>query len=519
MINTEIKLDMHIIIDELLIYNPVARVESITERCLTQVRLLYDDSSELSEEILYITEISNIKNISKTSTKRLFFICLHAGDNINDYVFSDNLNIIYIDRSSSLLDLYEILQDVFEKYRQWNQRMLNIILNNKSKQDLLDIGAEMLLNPIALFDTSLKLMAYTGQLPESYEDTIWEKVVLSGYVPIENYTELKKKELFNNYGNGKTPFLYKFSEPHKYSNLIAILYFQNLKIGYLALTDINHPFSSGQQSIVGHLTKIVEAAFCIQMEEEFYIPDSNPIIERKLKGYYVEERVIEAFLAEQNWNNINSYYLLVFDCFIADFTEESIAKVYRSRIKRVLPKAIIVLYKSRLVAVQPDDSEFYSLKDFKNFLTESGLKCGISLKFTDFIELKYNYKQALSALREGLNKPDSSTQHPNCFLYQDYFTEDLIHSLEKESGLRHLCHPEILILKEHDAHAGSEYIKTLYQYLLCGRNISATSEALFIHRNTLLYRIERIKEIIDVDFDDHSLLFHILFSCILAGFL
>ena len=518
MVNTEIKLNMHIFIDELSTYNPVASIDNSTELCLTQVRFLPTNSSELSDDILYISDSSNLKSINE-SEKKLNFICHNKDENAAQQTINTNLNIVFLDGSLSAQTLFNILLDIFEKYRRWNQRMLDCILNLGAMQELMDIGVEMLRNPIALFNNSLELIIYSGKLPEHYEGTIWEKVILTGYTPLEDYTDSQKKELFMELGDQREPFLYKSSESDKYTNLIANLYKNDLKIGSFGSTDINQPYSLGQQSLVGHLKKIVEAAFCIQMEEEFYVPDSNSIIERKLKGYYVEERVIEAFLSEQNWNNINSYYLIVFDCFIADFTEESMVKLYRSRIKRFLPKALIVLYKNQLVAVQPGDSEFYSIKDFKKFLSESGLKCGISLKFQEFIELKYNYKQALSALREGLNKPDSSTQHPNCFLYQDYFTEDLIHSLEKESGLRHLCRPEILILKEHDDHAGSEYIKTLYQYLLCGRNISATSEALFIHRNTLIYRIERIKEIIDVDLDESRYLFHTLFSCILAGFL
>ena len=346
-----------------------------------------------------------------------------------------------------------------------------------------------------------------------------EKVILTGYTPLEYYTDAQKKELFMKLGDQKGPFLYKSSESDKYTNLIANLYKNDMKIGSFGSTDINQPYSMGQQSLVGHLKKVVEAAFCVQTEEDFYISNSTSIIERMLKGFFVEEKAIKAIISELNWNNFNSYYLVVFDCFIADFAEESMVKVYRSHIKRFLPKALIVLYKSQLVAVQPSDIEFYSLKDFKKKLSESGLKCGISFKFSDFIDLKYYYKQAVSALREGMGKLDSLSKHTNCFLYQDYFTEDLIHSLEKESGLRHLCRPEIFILKEHDDNAGSEYIKTLYQYLLCGENISATSEALFIHRNTLLYRIERIKEMINTDLDDNSHLFHLLFSCILAGFL
>ncbi|MEM7339469.1 MAG: helix-turn-helix domain-containing protein [Actinomycetota bacterium] len=49
---------------------------------------------------------------------------------------------------------------------------------------------------------------------------------------------------------------------------------------------------------------------------------------------------------------------------------------------------------------------------------------------------------------------------------------------------------------------GREALHTLYAYLQAGQNVSATADALHLHRNTVRYRIERIKEMLSVDLDD-----------------
>jgi len=57
-------------------------------------------------------------------------------------------------------------------------------------------------------------------------------------------------------------------------------------------------------------------------------------------------------------------------------------------------------------------------------------------------------------------------------------------------------------LVAYDQKQGGELLKTLEAYFNHLANLRATSEALHIHRNTLLYRLERIKEISGMDLNN-----------------
>lgn len=57
-------------------------------------------------------------------------------------------------------------------------------------------------------------------------------------------------------------------------------------------------------------------------------------------------------------------------------------------------------------------------------------------------------------------------------------------------------------LADYDHRQGAELLKTLEAYFNHLGNLRATSEALHVHRNTLLYRLERIKEISGMDLDN-----------------
>ena len=45
----------------------------------------------------------------------------------------------------------------------------------------------------------------------------------------------------------------------------------------------------------------------------------------------------------------------------------------------------------------------------------------------------------------------------------------------------------------------ADLIKTLEAYFNCHGNLSQTAESLIVHRNTLLYRMNRINEIAGID--------------------
>ena len=72
-----------------------------------------------------------------------------------------------------------------------------------------------------------------------------------------------------------------------------------------------------------------------------------------------------------------------------------------------------------------------------------------------------------------------------------------------------LCHEGVLKLKALDEQNGSDYIKTLKTFLDNHQNVVHTANTLYIHRSTLLYRLEKIKEAIGSELSDPEELLYI----------
>ena len=87
-----------------------------------------------------------------------------------------------------------------------------------------------------------------------------------------------------------------------------------------------------------------------------------------------------------------------------------------------------------------------------------------------------------------------------CRRYQNLSVYRLLLQLE--------YHPELQTFKQEilgpllDYEGGGELLRTLEAYFDNNGNLSQAAESLYIHRNTLIYRMERIAEISGLDLDN-----------------
>ena len=77
----------------------------------------------------------------------------------------------------------------------------------------------------------------------------------------------------------------------------------------------------------------------------------------------------------------------------------------------------------------------------------------------------------------------------------------LILNLSDTEMLKDFCQQTLGSLLEYDQRQSADLIKTLEAFFNCHGNLSQTAEQLIVHRNTLLYRMNRINEIAGIDLD------------------
>lgn len=83
--------------------------------------------------------------------------------------------------------------------------------------------------------------------------------------------------------------------------------------------------------------------------------------------------------------------------------------------------------------------------------------------------------------------------------FEDHTVYHFLDSNIKDMELEEFFMKHLGKIYEHDKVHGTSYIFTLENYFMYNLNISETAKAMFLHRNTLIYRIEKIKEILNTD--------------------
>src|SRR5699024_10327861 len=127
---------------------------------------------------------------------------------------------------------------------------------------------------------------------------------------------------------------------------------------------------------------------------------------------------------------------------------------------------------------------------------------GISNEFSSIEECSVYYKQAVMSLEIGkvIEPKDCIYKYADAQPY--IFVYMVKDQISKESFLNNSLH----MLKEYDNENDSNLYETLYIYLKNNLNMTKTSDEMFIHRNTLRYRLKKIHDIIGIDLeeDDNS---------------
>ncbi len=140
-----------------------------------------------------------------------------------------------------------------------------------------------------------------------------------------------------------------------------------------------------------------------------------------------------------------------------------------------------------------------------HFVVTHRLRCGASNPFHRLSTLQGYFRQGLAALdmgdKEGMR------------FYRDIMLEHMLSYIPREQA-PFLISPDIARLQAAQADFSFSLLETLRVYLACNCNLNRAAECLFLHKNTLLYRMNHIRSIVRCDWNgpDQRLLLMLSFK-------
>lgn len=188
----------------------------------------------------------------------------------------------------------------------------------------------------------------------------------------------------------------------------------------------------------------------------------------------------------------------------------------RMRAHCPIPNYGVFLYGSAVVILFKDwNSGDVKLKatfreDWKALMTtlqQCASHMGVSLVFSDASKLSVAYRQAEAAVKLGIKRAAPG----EAFFYSKYYLEDILRHYTDVMPLEDTYTHYIDRLID-DNNGACSNVKLLYYYLCSERNISLTAKHMHMHRNSVIYRLQKIEGALSLDMDDPDVRLRLLIS-------
>lgn len=142
------------------------------------------------------------------------------------------------------------------------------------------------------------------------------------------------------------------------------------------------------------------------------------------------------------------------------------------------------------------ENSLYKL--LEDLIDRMGYQCGISNDFSDITNMSPYMEQVKYLTAQCITERTSSV----LFFFQDYVLDFVLFHSSQHIAPETLYSNGIQSLFRYDKERNKEYAYTLRTLLDNEMNISKTAELLFIHRTSLIKRIDKIERVLDLDLND-----------------
>ena len=129
-----------------------------------------------------------------------------------------------------------------------------------------------------------------------------------------------------------------------------------------------------------------------------------------------------------------------------------------------------------------------------------------------FLDTPRAYRQACEAVRisEAMGLEEEVVCYGDVAAYQPYL------NFSSADELDAFCHPAVVTLRVYDRAHAVQLLPTLSAFLKNDRDVQIAAAKLFIHRNTLSYRLKKILEMCPLDLDDFNTRHRLLESILIV---
>lgn len=400
----------------------------------------------------------------------------------------DGDDVILMQKNNSIVIPGQTVEDVlnatlavFDYYNEWEAELLRAANQNNAVQHIVDIASRALHGPLCVAAADGSAIACTSSPGPQWDDPGWQYFRDMGMVP-PYYTSGAVQDLEGTYYQSMSlrPQLYRIDEricicAHVLSGgeTVGSIYVQEFD---KKLDEADVQLSEVLLEVLGSLNYENTQAAALQscsdaLRAMVFGAPSDSYSRARLDAQLQKAAPYRLLLLRSNTDNRDP----VHECSVL------------ASLRKLLPRSVSFAQDHEIICVLPAAEH---TKRLGTVLELRHYQLGISLSFEDWSVLPSRYRQAAYAADKGI------------LHFQEAAFHCMTETLTKLNGEMDLLHPALAILRETDRRDGSAYYETLKTYLRLQCNMSAAAEKLNLHRNSMKYRMQRIREMCGMDLDN-----------------
>jgi PucR family transcriptional regulator, proline-responsive transcriptional activator len=365
-------------------------------------------------------------------------------------------------------------------------------------------------NPMIITDESYKMMTYSKS--NNVDDFIWSTIVNNTYCPSQIVKMTDHNHFWERLKKNRHPLFVDSDDFSPFTRRAVAVIKAGMKIkGYIALVEVNKKISARDLDVLQMVAEIIGMKFKEQdaVLKAIGLMESE-LISDLLDGKMNNERMARNRVRSVGWKIEQTYFVLCVQSKQKMRMLGSIVTKLRDRLLAHYPFCVDILqgeFAFFIIGFEvTDEAPFHHMKSIEKIMVENKTIGYVGMAFHTLTEVSKSYSQAKSTvqttqlLSESLNKP--------LYLYSEMVVYDLLVKTNQLRGYDTFTCPSLATLVKIDQEDGTEYIQTLRYFFKNNQNSADTAKAMFLHRNTINYRLNKIRYVIEDDFDNPAVRLH-----------
>ncbi len=422
---------------------------------------------------------------------------------------SEPFNIIYTDEYIPILTLFEMVIDIFNRYIQWQHSMQEVIDAHRSIKELGLISLTYTTNPIYLQGSGFKCLFSVFSHPSQYSSELYryycQKYDLrdNSSLSLERISSQLSSKNYIDTMNIEAPFIYNNTDSDiKYRTMTYNLRMEGSCIARLSISEVLKEFTDKDYAIIQIIGSYILKGINEKNIKQINRPqDLDFVMENLLRHEFILEHRITSVLKGFEWNCYDRFFCLAIQLKSKE-QPKSTLEALALQLTIDMPSECYYIFDGKIVYVfnltRTGFTRQRIVDSILPVMEKNLLAAGISIEFEDFKDLYYYYQQACAALSIGTREREADV----CFKYEDYSLKNFIMKCRSKQIARALYPQGLIRLMDYDKQKDTDNVYLLRCYLKNNLSITHTINEVYMHRNTFLYRIDKIREITGMDFNN-----------------